>query len=49
MIGFVKKSLALGILTGKKTPWNRIPALLKSMNMDVWVVDTSNQLFTQGS
>ena len=29
----------------EKTPSNKIPALRKSMNMDVWAVGTLNQLF----
>ena len=37
------------ILTGKKAPSNKTLALTKSRNMDIWVVDTSNQLFTRGS
>ena len=32
----------------KKTPINKIPVLTKSMNMDIWVVGTSNQLFIRG-
>ena len=28
---------------------NKTPALKKSMNMDIWVVGTSNQLFIRGS
>ena len=33
----------------KKVPSNETPAIAKSMNMDVWVVGTSNQLFIRGS
>ena len=40
---------ALRILTGKKKPSNKTAALTKSMNMDSWVVGTSNQLFRRGS
>ena len=29
----------------EKTPSNKTPAVVKSINMDIWVVDTSNQLF----
>ena len=29
----------------EKTPLNKTPSLSKSMNIDVWVVGTSNQLF----
>ena len=32
-----------------KAPSNNSPALTKSVNMDIWVVDTSNQLFIKGS
>ena len=32
-----------------KTPSNETPALTKSMNMDIWVVGKSNQLFIRGS
>ena len=28
----------------EKAPSNKTPALTKSMNMDIWVVGTSNQL-----
>ena len=37
------------ILTRKKVPSNKTPALAKSMNMDIWIVGTSNQFFTRGS
>ena len=30
-------------------PLNKTPAFTKSMNMDIWVVGTSNQLFIRGS
>ena len=33
----------------EKVPSNKIPVLTKSINMDNWVVDTSNQLFIRGS
>ena len=33
----------------KKAPSNKTPTLSKSMNMDIWVVGTSNQLFIRGS
>ena len=33
----------------EKVPWNKTLALTKSMNMDIWVVGTANQLFTRGS
>ena len=32
-----------------KVPPNKTPALKKSMNMDIWMVDTSNQPFIRGS
>ena len=33
----------------EKTPSNKTPALTKSMNIHIWVVSTSNQLFIRGS
>ena len=33
----------------EKVPLNKIPASTKSMNMSIWVVGTSNQLFIRGS
>ena len=33
----------------EKAHSNKIPALAKSMNMDIWAVGTSNQLFIRGS
>ena len=33
----------------EKAPSNKTPALTKSMNMDSWLVVTSNQLFRKGS
>ena len=33
----------------KKVPSNKTPVLTKSMNMDIWVVGTSNQLFIRVS
>ena len=39
----------LRILTGKKAPSNKTPALRKSTNMGVWAVGTLNQLFIRGS
>ena len=33
----------------EKAPSNKTPALTKSMNTDIWVVGTSNQLFRRGS
>ena len=33
----------------EKAPSNETPTLSKSINMDIWVVDTSNQLFIKGS
>ena len=32
-----------------KAPWNKTPAVTRSMNMDIWVVGKSNQLFIRGS
>ena len=39
------KKLYLRILTGKKAPSNKTPALIKSRNTGIWVVATSHQLF----
>ena len=33
----------------EKSPSNKTPALSDSMNMDIWVVGTSHQLFIIGS
>ena len=33
----------------EKAPSQKTPALLESMNMDIWVVGTSNELFIAGS
>ena len=33
----------------EKAPSNKTPAFTKSMNIDIWVVVTSNQLFIRGS
>ena len=33
----------------EKAPSDKTPAVLKNMNMDIWVVDTLNQLFIRGS
>ena len=33
----------------EKAPSYKTPALLESMNMDIWVVGTSNELFIAGS
>ena len=32
--------ISLGYSQGKKTPSNKIPALTKYINMDIWVVGT---------
>ena len=39
----------LRIFTGKKASPNKPPTLLESMNIDIWVVGTSNQLIITGS
>ena len=39
----------LRLLYREKAPSNKNPALTKSMNMDIWVVATSNQLFIRSS
>ena len=31
------------------TPSNKFQALTKSINMDIWIIDTLNQLFIRGS
>ena len=33
----------------EKAPWTKTPALAESINMDIWVVGTSSQLFIAGS
>ena len=33
----------------EKTPLNKTQSLAKSMNIDIWVVGTSNQPFIRGS
>ena len=33
----------------EKVPSNKTPALTKNMNMDIWVVGTSNQFFIRNS
>ena len=33
----------------KKVPSNKTPALKKSTNVGIWVVGTSNEVFTRGS
>ena len=33
----------------EKVPWNKTPARIKGMNMDIWLVGTSNQVFLRGS
>ena len=33
----------------EKPPSNKTPALAESMNVDIWVVDTLNQLFIRDS
>ena len=42
------KSYSFKDIHREKTPSNKTPALTKSMNMDNWVVGTSNQLFIRG-
>ena len=44
MTGFV-----LRILTRKKHTQKKSGVLMKSMNMDIWIVGTLNQLFKRGS
>ena len=33
----------------EKTPSNKAPALTKNVNMDMWLVGSSNQVFVRGS
>ena len=33
----------------ENAPWNKTQALTKSMNVGIWVIGTSNQLFVRGS
>ena len=33
----------------EKSPSNRIPALTKNINIEIWVVDASKQFFITGS
>ena len=42
-------SIVLRILARKKHPQTKTPALMKGMNMNIWVVGTSNQLFLRSS
>ena len=32
----------------EKAPSNKTPALMESMNMDIWILGTLNQLFAKG-
>ena len=41
--------VSLSLLTGKKVPSDKTPALTKGTNMGFWVVGTSNKLFIRGS
>ena len=53
MLNFVKVQISQYIYFKnthrEKTPSNKTLTLSKSMNMDIWVVDTSNQPFVRGS
>ena len=44
-----KKCSCLKNTHREKAPSNKTPALTKKMNMYIWVVGTSNQLFSRGS
>ena len=47
MISQRKKNITyLRIFTWEKEPSNKTPALTKSKNKDIWVIGTSNQLFS---
>ena len=48
-VGFRYCVNSLRILSRKKNPLNKTKGLTKSMNMNIWVVGTSNQLFIRGS
>ena len=37
------------VIQREKAPSNKAPTLLKSVNMGIWVVGISNQLFIRGS
>ena len=39
----------LRILTGKKHPKTKTPALTKNMDINIWVIGTSNKLILRGS
>ena len=44
-----KDTMSLKNIHREKTHSNKTPTLFKSMNMDIWVVSTSNQLFVRVS
>ena len=48
MLSKMAHLLSLKILTGKSNV-KKTPALTNSANIDIWIVDTSNELFIRGS
>ena len=46
---FFTKVLQIKGTHREKAPSNKTPALPKSTNMGIWVVDTTNQVFIRGS
>ena len=42
-------NLSIKVTHREKAPSNKIPALTKSTNMDIWVVGTSSQIFIRRS
>ena len=49
LMSLLFKPTHLRILIGEKASSNKTPVLIKSTNMGIWVVVTSNQLFIRGS
>ena len=45
----MKKMFVLKDTHREKAPSDKTPALTESINMDIWVVGTSNQSFIRGS
>ena len=42
-------NISLNDTQREKAPSNKTPALTKNTNIDVWVIDTSNQFFIRDS
>ena len=59
VLKYLAKLLKLGVFllilpnsqgySGKTYPSNRIQALMKSLNMDIWIIGTLNQIFIRSS